>query len=81
MVRPEKMSLTGTPIPTRTLHPAMDSPNTMAGNTKNTMIKYMNANHRYFAVVLPRYFAPLIGTFLMNGRGYQIAIPEILKNK
>ena len=75
------MLLTGTPIPTRTSHPAIDNASTRAGNTKNIMTKYMSANHRYLAVVLPKNFAPLMGTFLINGIGYQTAIPEILKNR
>lgn len=57
-----------------------DSPNTAAGNMKNTTTRYKIENHLYFAVWFPKNFAIGIGK-RRYGIGKNRMIPEMLKNK
>ena len=47
----------GTSTHNSTVVPARERPNTAVGNTKKRKRRYMMANHRYFAVWLPRNLA------------------------
>lgn len=72
---------TGTSTPTATCQPAKLRPNTSPGRMKNAIIKYKMANHLYLAVVLPSFLARYSGRRLMIGIGYQMRIPDMLKNR
>lgn len=71
----------GPPTASSTYHPGTLNPNTNAGRPRKEINRYIIANHLYLAVVFPKIFARRTGIFLMNGTGYQIKMPDMLKNK
>ena len=58
-----KRRIIGSATARRIFQPASDKPKTAAGRRKKANTKYAMANQRYVAVLLPRVFATLIGTF------------------
>lgn len=70
-------------IPTPNKHHTLMSerPKMERGRKKNMRMRYMMANQRYFAVVLPSFLASMIGIFRIKGMGYQRRMPEMLKKR
>ena len=60
---------------TKAYIPANEIANIRPGMRRKQKIKQNTANHLYFAEVLPRNFAKLIGILRIKGKGYQIKMP------
>mmetsp|Transcript_19754 Transcript_19754/g.54936 ORF Transcript_19754/g.54936 Transcript_19754/m.54936 type:complete len:329 (+) Transcript_19754:240-1226(+) len=60
---------------------SQERPRRASGRIKNMTMMYTNGNPRQKRVAFPSWRAAARGIWRMNGTGYQMRIPEMLKNK